>query len=216
MKIVVSVLVLASICSAQGLQSSLIPGGQPNLPGASLAADVVYSNGPINYSGNLISPTGASTTFHAVTATGMPILLPWNVNLTVTLGGAPNAPFALAVSVIRTPFACGSPTTIQCASIPYAPNTLATPFGTYHLTDAANPPVLLFDGLGIGLNPAPASTLDSQGNLGVVGGYQLGGVPIVQNSPGHVAMQALMMDPTSPAGVRLSAALVVAHWEGSN
>ncbi len=216
MKSLLAFSLLASVCSAQGLLTSVVPGGQLNSSGASLAADVVYSNGPINYSGNLISPTGASTTFHAITATGMPILLPWNVNLTVTLGGAPNAPFALAVSVLRTSIACGSSTTIPCASIPYAPNTLSTPFGTYHLTDAANPPILLFDGLGIGLNPAPASVLDSQGNFGVIGGYQLGGVPTVPNSPGHVAIQALVMDPTSPAGVRLSAALVFAHWEGLN
>lgn len=188
------------------------PGSQTNGPAASmvLSGGIADPSTP-QVSQALLTAAGGSATLAWVIQASIPAPGPSTVFLTGSLGGGAGAPLALAVSFVPGGIFCGGFAGWPCATGPYLPSSVVTPGGIYHLTDLSNPPFLLWDGIGLGLNPAPPASLDSSGTFPLAGQFPVG-VPAPQGT-GHYAFQAVMLDPGSAAGFRFTAALTIQHWD---
>jgi hypothetical protein len=128
-----------------------------------------------------------------------------SATINVTLEGTANAPFILAVSVVPGSRPCGGPQFVPCMATPTLFSSTASPFGIYHLGAS---PILVLDGVSPGPNP---------GSISPQGSYPLNAtVPIGTAANGGIeqrfGVQALVADPTAPAGFTLSACFNLDQW----
>lgn len=141
----------------------------------------------------------------AYTSVGGAPTAPGSLTLNVTVEGLANQPFILAGAALGAGIPCGGAGGTPCLTTPSLFSSLPTPFGLYHL---GAQPFFILDGFGS--NPFPGVTgptgrfsftapltIDTAAN----GGAEL-----------RLAAQAVMVDPGSASGFRLSACFNLDQW----
>jgi len=201
-RLALAVLSLASLAVAQGpppINPPFFdnPGSQTNTSASSMAVmGFLTMNGvPMTSPVPVVGPAQVSVTAPFVT-TNLPGASV-EMNLDVTVRGAPQSPFTLAVSVLPGPLAC-------CSFGPWLPGTIDfPPLGLYHL-DLSPLPVI--DSLGLLGPPFPSFVTDSNGEFSAFGVLPL-------NTTDHFAVQAVVTDLTAPLGFSLTAALAIPKYQ---
>ena len=154
---------------------------------------------------NVMGPGSPSTTLAWVDIGSIPSP-PATFSMDLGILGAGAQPFVLAVSVTPGVISCGGIVGAPCATGPFLPSSVATPFGQVHLDVTAVPVIDSIGAFGAPFGPPlPA------GGLAVSFSF-----PLADNAVwgrGHVVLQALVVDPTTPAGLGLTAAFSLADWE---
>jgi hypothetical protein len=190
------------------------PGSQANSPGATFTIGMTAAFVP---AGAIIGPGTASATFawrwQSITCGpgGFPAC---------QIGGGSHAFSASVAGGAGQPFAV---LYSNRPALPFPPPfastlmlNLVTPFGRLHtpltptLVASGNAGVLV-DGIGLGLNPAPALALPAGGSVAFAGTLQLGQGATSGNP--DIAVQAIVADPTSAAGFSLTAAMTTAQHQ---
>ena len=122
------------------------------------------------------------------------------------LEGIPYQPLALGLSVLPAGLSCGGSTGTSCLAGGSPFNNQLTPYGRYHLTPT---PEILFDGISAS-HPHPAA-LDMNGQFSLNGTMA---IDTVSNggSERRLAIQAIVVDPSAPGGLTLSACLNLDQW----
>ena len=183
------------------------PGSQTNpATGGLLATGTIRA--PLEVASPLLTflqPGSPSTTGCYVVQGSIPYGAPGTIVLNGTLQGVPNSPFVLVISVGPGALFCGGFAGWPCMTGPYLMANQPTPYGLLHLGGIITP---LFDGFA---GTAPPGFLDGSGSFSVSGT-----LPVETTTGGgverHYAVQAAIVDPTHPQGVRLTAAVTLAEW----
>jgi len=202
-------LLLGSVVTAQNPGYAVVipaPGTQQNSPNASLlSSGYMTENGAPSPNSTILGPASPSTSLCWVSGPNLP---PSNqvFTQTLTVTGLPGQPLILAATFTLGQFICGGFAGAPCATGPYFPNAIPTPFGQYHLDF---PPIGIIDSVGVlgGVN----LTLDAAGQLGFTISY-----PFSNTAPwgtGHVTFQGLVLDPAAPLGYTFTAACSIVDWQ---
>ena len=202
-------LAACSVVSAQSVGWSsiiLAPGTQTNSPNATLQlSGFMTENGTPTPNAVILGPAAVSTSYCWVSAPNFPPSA-HSFSMNLSVDGLPGQPLILAATITPGQFICGGFAGAPCATGPFFPNAIPTGSGQYHL-DAQ--PIGIIDSIGSlgGLNVQ----LDGTGTLGLGLSF-----PFSSSAPwgtGHVALQALVLDPSAAAGYTFSAAFSLVDWQ---
>lgn len=181
-----------------------MPGSQTNTVAASLTLSGVIPALSLPGAFPILGPTQSSTTLVWVSAGGP--FPPNPFTLSGTIDGAAGMPIIVAASLSQSP---SNSCSVSAGPGPCPPGPIllasgTTPFGLYHGTPT---PIFLLDGVN---GTAPLAFTDSTGSFAVGGTFDIGGGAPATTT--HKSFQALVGDPTSSSGYRMTAAFTVADW----